>query len=149
MCFFLNSLVMPEFLTSRVRGPNFPLPKEDSGRPLPEDFLMRGQSISTIQRDNARRRRAFNRSSIKRRNSHRKDIVAGTPYSFSQYDFPASSRFQLTFTRQKLIISCSLMKVFNNLHQKTLGGSTQTAQNDEIAGDAGVDGYIIQVIKPM
>lgn len=43
MCSFLNSLVKPETLTSRVRAPNFPTPKEQNGRPLPEDFLMRGQ----------------------------------------------------------------------------------------------------------
>lgn len=40
---FLNTLVKPETLTSRVRDPNFPTPKEQNGRPLPEDFLMRGQ----------------------------------------------------------------------------------------------------------
>lgn len=43
MCSFLNPLAKPETLTSRVRAPNFPTPKEQSGRPLPEDFLMRGQ----------------------------------------------------------------------------------------------------------
>lgn len=43
MCSFLNTLVKPETLTSRVRAPNFPTPKEQNGRPLPEDFLMRGQ----------------------------------------------------------------------------------------------------------
>ena len=43
MCTFLNTIVKPETLTSRVRAPNFPTPKEQNGRPLPEDFLMRGQ----------------------------------------------------------------------------------------------------------
>lgn len=43
MCSFLNTIVKPETLTSRVRAPNFPTPKEHNGRPLPEDFLMRGQ----------------------------------------------------------------------------------------------------------
>ena len=43
MCSFLNTLVKPETLSSRVRAPNFPTPKEQNGRPLPEDFLMRGQ----------------------------------------------------------------------------------------------------------
>lgn len=43
MCSFLNTLVKPETLTLRVRAPNFPTPKEQNGRPLPEDFLMRGQ----------------------------------------------------------------------------------------------------------
>ncbi|MCJ1347282.1 hypothetical protein MMC31_005504 [Peltigera leucophlebia] len=43
MCSFLNTIVKPETLTSRVRAPNFPTPKEQNGRPLPEDFLMRGQ----------------------------------------------------------------------------------------------------------
>ena len=43
MCSFLNTIVTPETLTSRVRAPNFPTPKEQNGRPLPEDFLMRGQ----------------------------------------------------------------------------------------------------------
>lgn len=43
MCSFLNTIVKPETLTSRVRAPSFPTPKEQNGRPLPEDFLMRGQ----------------------------------------------------------------------------------------------------------
>ena len=43
ICSFLNTIVNPENLTSRVRAPNFPTPKEHNGRPLPEDFLMRGQ----------------------------------------------------------------------------------------------------------
>ena len=43
MCSFLNTLAKPEVLTSRVRAPNFPIPKEQNGRPLPEDFVMRGQ----------------------------------------------------------------------------------------------------------
>lgn len=43
MCSFLNTLVKPETITSRVRASKFPTPKEQNGRPLPEDFLMRGQ----------------------------------------------------------------------------------------------------------
>ncbi len=43
MCCFLNTLARPEVMTSRFRARNFPIPTEQNGRPLPEDFLMRGQ----------------------------------------------------------------------------------------------------------
>ena len=43
MCTFLNTIVEPATLTTRVRAPSFPTPKEQNVRPLPEDFLMRGQ----------------------------------------------------------------------------------------------------------
>ena len=43
MGFFLNKTVKLETLASRVRAPNSPTPKEQNGRQLPEDFLMRGQ----------------------------------------------------------------------------------------------------------
>lgn len=43
ICSFLNSLANPEALTSRVVGEAFPKPDDGVGRPLPEDFIMRGQ----------------------------------------------------------------------------------------------------------
>lgn len=41
MCSFLNILAKREAVTSMVRAREFPLPKEQNGRPLPEDFVMR------------------------------------------------------------------------------------------------------------
>ncbi|MCJ1473953.1 hypothetical protein MMC13_002609 [Lambiella insularis] len=43
MAQFLTSLAKPETITSRVMSKSFPRPEEGFGRPLPEDFLMRGQ----------------------------------------------------------------------------------------------------------
>lgn len=43
ICSFLNSLAKPETMTSRVWGREFPKPENGFGRPLPEDFAMRGQ----------------------------------------------------------------------------------------------------------
>ena len=40
---FLSSLAKPETMTSKVSSEPFPRPDEGIGRPLPEDFLMRGQ----------------------------------------------------------------------------------------------------------
>jgi len=40
---FLTALAKPEAMTSMVLGEKFPKPVEGVGRPLPEDFLMRGQ----------------------------------------------------------------------------------------------------------
>ena len=40
---FLTSLAKPETMTSKVLGGRFPRPDEGVGRPLPEDFLTRGQ----------------------------------------------------------------------------------------------------------
>jgi len=40
---FLTSLAKPETMTSKVSNEGFPKPDEGVGRPLPEDFLMRGQ----------------------------------------------------------------------------------------------------------
>ncbi|MCJ1286474.1 hypothetical protein MMC26_005820 [Xylographa opegraphella] len=40
---FLTSLAKPETMTSKVSSERFPRPDEGVGRPLPEDFLMRGQ----------------------------------------------------------------------------------------------------------
>ncbi|MCJ1433520.1 hypothetical protein MMC27_002883 [Xylographa pallens] len=40
---FLTSLAKPENMTSKVSSERFPRPDEGIGRPLPEDFLMRGQ----------------------------------------------------------------------------------------------------------
>lgn len=42
ICTFLNHLAKPESMTARVSADSFPRP-EDSGRPLPEDFIMRGE----------------------------------------------------------------------------------------------------------
>lgn len=43
ICSFLNSLAKPDTLTSQVWATNFPRPENAFGRPLPEDFAMRGQ----------------------------------------------------------------------------------------------------------
>lgn len=43
MCSFLNYLAKPENLTARVRSKHFPIPNYLGNRPLPEDFVMRGQ----------------------------------------------------------------------------------------------------------
>ena len=40
---FFTALAKPELMTPRVLRKNFPKPVEGVGRPLPEDFLMRGQ----------------------------------------------------------------------------------------------------------
>ena len=44
---FLTFLMTPERMTSRVLGDAFPIP-DDGGRPLPEDFVMRGQLSSKL-----------------------------------------------------------------------------------------------------
>ena len=46
ICSFLNVLARSDALTSAVRGESFPKPDDDVGRPLPEDFVMRGQIYS-------------------------------------------------------------------------------------------------------
>ncbi len=46
ICSFLNSLAKPETMTPRVWGEGFPKPNGDVGRPLPEDFVLRGQIYS-------------------------------------------------------------------------------------------------------
>jgi len=43
ICAFLNSLAKPDALTSKVWANEFPRPENVVGRPLPEDFAMRGQ----------------------------------------------------------------------------------------------------------
>ncbi len=44
VCLFLNTLALdPQAMTSRTRHEEFPRPVKDEGRPLPEDFIMRGQ----------------------------------------------------------------------------------------------------------
>lgn len=43
ICSFLNSLAKPDALTSRVWATDFPRPENAFGRPLPEDFAIRGQ----------------------------------------------------------------------------------------------------------
>jgi len=43
ICFFLNSLAKPDTLTSRIWDQDFPRPENVFGRPLPEDFAIRGQ----------------------------------------------------------------------------------------------------------
>jgi hypothetical protein len=40
---FLTALAKPDAMNSKVLGEKFPKPVEGVGRPLPEDFLMRGQ----------------------------------------------------------------------------------------------------------
>ena len=42
ICSFLNTLARPEIMTSRICGDRFP----GEGRPLPEDFVLRGQLYS-------------------------------------------------------------------------------------------------------
>ncbi len=46
ICSFLNTLAKPNILTSRVQESIFPKPAEGIGRPLPEDFIIRGQMYS-------------------------------------------------------------------------------------------------------
>lgn len=46
ICSFLNTMTKPYTLTSRVQAVAFPKPAEGIGRPLPEDFLIRGQMYS-------------------------------------------------------------------------------------------------------
>jgi len=44
LCLFLNTLALdPQVMTSRVWHDEFPRPVKEKGRPLPEDFIMRGQ----------------------------------------------------------------------------------------------------------
>lgn len=44
VCLFLNTLAVdPRVMTSRVWHDEFPRPVREKGRPLPEDFIMRGQ----------------------------------------------------------------------------------------------------------
>jgi len=43
ICSFLNSLAKPDALTTRVWATDFPRPENAFGRPLPEDFALRGQ----------------------------------------------------------------------------------------------------------
>jgi hypothetical protein len=47
ICAFLNSLATPDALTSKVWATEFPRPENAAGRPLPEDFAMRGQLYAT------------------------------------------------------------------------------------------------------
>ncbi|KAL8823252.1 MAG: hypothetical protein Q9191_006030 [Dirinaria sp. TL-2023a] len=42
ICSFLNALAKPEVMTEKVRGRVFPKPDNGIGRPLPDDFGMRG-----------------------------------------------------------------------------------------------------------
>lgn len=46
ICAFLNTLAKPNAVPSRVQGNTFPKPEEGVGRPLPEDFIIRGQMYS-------------------------------------------------------------------------------------------------------
>ena len=46
ICSFLNTLAKPETMTPRVWGDGFPKPSDGVGRPLPEDFVLRGQLYS-------------------------------------------------------------------------------------------------------
>ena len=46
ICSFLNSLAKPETMTARVWGNGFPKPSDGVSRPLPEDFVLRGQLYS-------------------------------------------------------------------------------------------------------
>jgi hypothetical protein len=46
ICSFLNTLAKPNTLTFRVQSQDFPKPEEGVGRPLPEDFIIRGQMYS-------------------------------------------------------------------------------------------------------
>ena len=43
---FLSPIAKPETMTPKVRNQSFPRPSEGVGRPLPEDFVMRGQLYS-------------------------------------------------------------------------------------------------------
>ena len=46
ICAFLNTLAKPNAMPSRVQRESFPKPDEGIGRPLPEDFIIRGQMYS-------------------------------------------------------------------------------------------------------
>ncbi len=46
ICHFLNTLAKPDAMTPRVWGDGFPKPNDSVGRPLPEDFILRGQLYS-------------------------------------------------------------------------------------------------------
>ena len=48
LCTFLNTLAKPEALTPKVFGDSFPRPDTGFGRPLAEDFNMRGQVWSRL-----------------------------------------------------------------------------------------------------
>ena len=48
LCSFLNTLAAePQAMTAKVWAEDFPKPDKEVGRPLPEDFVMRGQLYST------------------------------------------------------------------------------------------------------
>lgn len=46
ICSFLNTLVKSNILTSQILGESFPEPEKSIARPLPEDFIVRGQIYS-------------------------------------------------------------------------------------------------------
>ena len=46
VCFFLNTFTKSEAMPAKVEGEDFPQPDEGGGRPLPEDYLLRGQMYS-------------------------------------------------------------------------------------------------------
>ena len=46
ICSYLNTLAKPEAMTPRVWGEGFPKPSDGVGRPLPEDYILRGQVYS-------------------------------------------------------------------------------------------------------
>ncbi|MCJ1456853.1 hypothetical protein MMC28_007219 [Mycoblastus sanguinarius] len=47
VCAFLNTLAAEPFaMTAKVWAEDFPKPEKDTGRPLPEDFILRGQLYS-------------------------------------------------------------------------------------------------------
>ena len=46
ICSFLNTLAKPRILTPRIQGDIFPKSEEGADRPLPEDFIIRGQLYS-------------------------------------------------------------------------------------------------------
>ncbi len=49
VCVFLNTLAVdPQVMTSRVSRDEFPRPTKEKGRPLPEDFIMRGQLYTQL-----------------------------------------------------------------------------------------------------
>ena len=46
VCFFLNTFSKSEGMATKIEAQDFPQPAEGVGRPLPEDYLMRGQLYS-------------------------------------------------------------------------------------------------------
>lgn len=46
VCFFLNTFSKSEATEAKVEGEDFPQPDEGVGRPLPEDYVLRGQLYS-------------------------------------------------------------------------------------------------------